>query len=71
MRADRRFKQLQEQKADVKYSVILEQIKKRDEQDANRATSPLKQAEDAVLIDSSDLNVEKTLEKILGYIKLT
>ncbi|MFT6332654.1 MAG: cytidylate kinase [Lentimonas sp.] len=70
IRATRRFKQLQGNGQNSNYDLILEQLRRRDEQDQNRETSPLKQAEDAVLIDSSSLNVEETLEIILGYINL-
>ena len=44
---------------------ILKDIIERDERDMNRSTSPLKQAEDACLVDSSDLTIEEVTEEIL------
>lgn len=41
----------------------------RDERDMNREISPLRQAEDAVLLDSSDLTVDEVVEKIIGLVK--
>ncbi len=42
-------------------------VKKRDERDMSRAVAPLKQVEDAILIDSSDLNIEEVVDKMLAY----
>lgn len=64
-RGKRRFLELQEKGEDCELEKICEDIKKRDEQDMNREISPLKQAEDAVLIDSSFLTIEEVVEKIL------
>ena len=49
------------------YENILEEVKKRDERDMNRAVAPLKQVEDAIFIDSSDLNIEEVVDRILAY----
>ena len=68
-RADRRFKELQEKGQDVPYDVILKEIKERDYQDMNRATAPLKQAEDAVLVDTSDCTFDASVEIISDLIK--
>ena len=53
VRAKRRFDELTERGLEVDYSKILEEIKQRDEADAHRAIAPLKQAADAVLVDST------------------
>lgn len=64
-RAKRRVEQNKEKGiAGDDYQTILEEIEKRDYQDSHRQNSPLKQADDAVLIDTSDLSIEQTLEKV-------
>ncbi len=68
-RADRRFKELTEKGQDVNYDKILEEIKARDYQDMNREIAPLKQAEDAVLVDTTELNLEEAIEYMLKTIK--
>lgn len=64
-RANRRVKQLQEagQKAD--YEQILALIKERDYRDSHRAASPLKPAADALIIDTSALNMQQVIEAVL------
>lgn len=66
-RAMRRFKQLEDNKAS--FDEILEDLKKRDYNDSHRENSPLIKTDDAILIDSSDLNAEETIEKIISYVK--
>ena len=61
-RAMRRFKQLEDNKAS--FDEILEDLKKRDYNDSHRENSPLIKTDDAILIDSTDLNAEETIEKI-------
>ncbi|MBR2802464.1 MAG: (d)CMP kinase [Erysipelotrichaceae bacterium] len=51
------------------YEKILQEIIRRDYQDTHRQHSPLRQAEDAVLVDSSDLTLDEVVEKILDLIK--
>ena len=68
-RADRRFKELQEKGQDVPYDVILKEIKERDYQDMNRATAPLKQAEDAVLVDTTEIGLEESIALMINTIK--
>ena len=68
-RADRRFKELQEKGQDVQYDTILKEIKERDYQDMNRATAPLKQAEDAVLVDTTEIGLEESVELMINTIK--
>lgn len=66
-RAMRRYKQIDDDK--VSFEEILEDLKVRDYNDSHRENSPLIQTEDAILIDSTDLNAEETIEKIISYIK--
>lgn len=68
-RADRRFKELTEKGQSVDYNVILEEIKKRDYQDMNREIAPLKKAEDAVLVDTTELNLQESIDYIVKVIK--
>ncbi|MBE6795334.1 MAG: (d)CMP kinase [Ruminococcaceae bacterium] len=68
-RADRRFKELTEKGQNVDYHKILEEIKARDYQDMNREIAPLKQADDAILVDTTELNLEQAIEYMLKTIK--
>lgn len=60
-RAKRRFLELQEKGQQVDYDKLLQEIKERDHNDSTRAIAPLKQAEDAVLVDSSTLSLEESV----------
>lgn len=66
VRAERRYKELTEKGAVCDLKKIEEDIKIRDHQDMNREISPLKQAEDAVLVDSSDMTIDQVVEKIIS-----
>lgn len=69
-RAERRVKQLIEDgQENINYNEILDSIKKRDYTDSHRQISPLKQAEDAIYIDSSNLTFDEVVNKILDIIK--
>lgn len=68
-RANRRYKELSEKPNCPDYQEILDDIIKRDYQDMNRATAPLKQAEDAVLVDSTNLTLEQVVEKIIEIVR--
>lgn len=63
-RARRRYKELLAKGMEVTLSEIEEDIKLRDERDMNRAVAPLKQADDAIYLDSSDMNIEEVIEYI-------
>lgn len=65
VRAKRRFYELEAKGESCDIKKIEEDIIKRDEQDMNREIAPLKQAEDAVLVDSSDMTIEEVVQKIL------
>lgn len=69
IRAKRRTLQLKEKGLNADYEEILRDIKKRDNNDIKRENSPLKVADDAIVIDSSNLTAEESIEKILSYIR--
>ena len=64
-RAKRRFKELEAKGEKPDFATIAKDIEERDYRDSHRAISPLKQADDAVLIDSSKLTAEEVADKIL------
>ncbi|MBR3001962.1 MAG: (d)CMP kinase [Clostridia bacterium] len=68
-RATRRFKQNQEAGIEMSYEEILQNIKARDKIDMEKEMGALKQAEDAIYIDSSDLTIEQVKDKIVEIIK--
>ena len=68
-RAERRYKELIEKGMDVKLEDVLADMVKRDYDDSHRAIAPLKQADDAVLCDTSELNLEESIELIIRTIK--
>lgn len=65
-RAVRRYQELREKGEKVFLEKIENDIQKRDEQDKNRENSPLRQAEDAVLVDSSEMTIDQVAEEILA-----
>ena len=65
VRAQRRIAQYREQGQKVDERKILAEIIQRDEQDMNRPIAPLRRAKDAVLLDTSYLNVEETIARLL------
>jgi cytidylate kinase len=68
VRAGRRYKEMIEKGEEADLEAIKAQIKERDERDMNREISPLKQAEDAVLVDTSDMSIDEVVERILGIV---
>lgn len=68
-RANRRYKELIEKGENVEYDKILEEIKQRDYNDSHRAVAPLKQADDAVLADTTGCELEEAIEKLLSIIE--
>lgn len=64
-RADRRYKELTEKNIECDYDEIYKDIEERDKRDMEREIAPLKQAEDAVLIDSSDMGIEEVVSEII------
>jgi cytidylate kinase len=67
-RAERRYKQLKDKGEDVKMLPLLKEIEERDERDMGRKNAPLKPAEDALLIDSTDFSIEEVLSKVIEFI---
>lgn len=65
VRAKRRYDQLVEAGKEADLDSICEDIKERDYQDTRRELNPLKQAEDAVLLDTSDMTIEEVLHQIM------
>ncbi|PTO56489.1 cytidylate kinase [Vibrio splendidus] len=68
-RASRRLKQLQQKGLDVKFDDLLSEIQERDDRDRNRPVAPLSPAEDALVLDSTSMNIEQVVEKALHYIE--
>ena len=64
-RARRRYLELQEKGTVCNLDEIQKDIEERDQRDMNREISPLRQAEDAVLVDSSDLTIQQVVDRIL------
>lgn len=68
-RAKRRYDELVAKGSDVKYEDVLDDLIKRDYQDTHREIAPLKVADDAVLVDTSDLTFDGSLEAVKNVIK--
>ena len=68
VRAKRRFLELMEKIGTANLEEIEAQIRERDHRDMTRPIAPLKQAEDAVLVDTSDMTIDEVVEKILSII---
>jgi CMP/dCMP kinase len=66
-RAKRRFEELTEKKIPCNIEEICKDIEERDYRDMHRDVSPLCQAEDAVLVDSSDMTIQEVTDAIVGY----
>ena len=68
IRAKRRFKELQDRGLEAIYARVLEDMKERDARDSNRSASPLVAADDAFVLDTSDLDAEQALAAALDFI---
>jgi cytidylate kinase len=68
-RANRRYKELLEKGTTVTYKEVYDDMVQRDYNDMNREIAPLKQADDAILADTSDCNLEESLELLLKIVK--
>ena len=68
-RARRRFLELQSAGEETNLELVKQNLTKRDKIDSEREVSPLKQADDAILIDNTNINKEETIALILSYIK--
>lgn len=68
-RAKRRYDELREKGEECSLEDISRDIQERDERDMNRETAPLKKAEDAILVDSSDMTIQEVVDTICSYCK--
>jgi cytidylate kinase len=68
-RGRRRHLELKAKGMDVDLARITQEIRERDHQDSMRSLAPLRRADDALLIDSTDLNISEVLERMLSEIK--
>ena len=71
VRAKRRHEQMIKSGSNPNLLNIRKSLEERDEKDINREVSPLKAAKDAIIIDSSELNIDTILDKILGLYKIS
>jgi len=69
VRAQRRYKQLKEKGFDVNLRQLLDEIRERDTRDAERTVSPLKPAQDACIVDTSQLDISGVVERIYGLLQ--
>lgn len=69
VRADRRYKELTLKGHTVDYEELKKEIEQRDFNDKNRDFAPLVQASDAILIDTSFMNIEQVVNKVLSYLE--
>ncbi len=67
-RAKRRFKEMKEKGIEADFDHIIKDIKYRDNNDTSRKMSPLKQADDAILIDTTNQTIDEMVEEMAGYI---
>ena len=68
-RARRRYLEMKEKGQEESFEKVLEDLKKRDEQDMNRPVEPLRQAPDAELVDSTHLSFEETVDAIVRKVE--
>ena len=68
-RANRRYSELVKQNIKISLETILEQIKQRDERDQKRRSSPLVAANDAKVIDTSELSIKEAIDEVFTYVK--
>ena len=67
-RAQRRYKQLIDKGIDASLAGLLRDLKERDARDSERAISPLKPAKDAVVLDTTDLQIDQVMEQVLDLV---
>ena len=68
IRAERRYKQLKDKGESVNLTRLLREIKARDARDQSRSIAPLRPAEDAVIIDSTNLSIDEVFEKVVSLL---
>ena len=69
VRARRRFEELRQRGSDVPFEEVLADIRRRDEQDAGRALAPLRKADDAELLDTSQTSIEEQVSIVIKAVK--
>lgn len=67
-RAQRRYKEYQEKGISCDFNTLVEEVERRDYQDSHRENSPLRQAEDAICVDTSELTIEQVVDLIMQII---
>ena len=70
MRAERRFLELANKGQDVTRDGVLDDLRARDKRDSERASAPLKPAEDATIIDTSDLSIDDAVARVVSQIEM-
>ena len=68
-RAMRRYAELLNRGNEINFDTVLADMKERDQRDSGRAVAPLKQAEDAVLVDTTDKNLEESFRLLLQTVR--
>ncbi len=69
VRAERRFRELHEKGTETTFEEVLESVNQRDKNDMTRAASPLRPADDAVVLDTSELDFDESVQAVLEIIK--
>nr|WP_321507771.1 d(CMP) kinase [uncultured Celeribacter sp.] len=69
VRAGRRHAELSDAGDSVSLEQVLEDLRERDERDAARATAPLRPAEDAVIIDTTDMSIDEAVNKVIALVE--
>lgn len=69
IRAKRRFQELVQKDVETSFEQVLNDLNRRDYQDSHRAVAPLKMAEDAVLLDTSELDFEQSVQKVIELVR--
>jgi cytidylate kinase len=67
-RAGRRYRELVARGEPADFCAVLQSVRRRDEIDSNRALAPLRAAEDAVIVDTTNLDVDQVLEQVLALV---
>ncbi|SMO68973.1 cytidylate kinase [Saccharicrinis carchari] len=70
IRAQRRFKEYQEKKQNIPFEEVLKNVEKRDHMDETREESPLKRADDALVLDNSELTKQEQLDFIVDQLRV-
>jgi CMP/dCMP kinase len=68
VRAGRRYKELKEANADINEESVRNDLKRRDDSDINRSIGPLKKADDAIFVNTSDLTIEGVVDKLINLL---